>query len=222
MKNLLIFLFVLAAVSGFSTQSYAGLELRGTDSLGVRLIYDSDLDVTWYDHTNSYNTWQNQMDWVSALTVDFGGTIYDDWRLPSTVDGIFSLGYDGTTTAGYNITSSEMGHLFYTGLENKGYCDASANCPQPGWGLTNTGPFLNLRPYTYWSGTEYAADTVFAWSFSNNYGYQGSYNKDYNPYYAVAVRPGDVAVVPEPVSMMLFGIGAVLLVALRIVIRRRG
>ena len=97
---------------------------RGTDSLGNRLIYDSDLDITWYDYTNDYDTWQNQMDWAGALYVDFGGTHYTDWRLPTTVDGYQVYGYDGTTTEGYNITSSEMGHLFYTELGNKGFvCD---------------------------------------------------------------------------------------------------
>ncbi len=35
--------------------------------------------------------------------------------------------YNGTTTAGYNITSGEMGHLFYVGLGNDGWYDTSGN-----------------------------------------------------------------------------------------------
>ena len=136
----------------------ATLYNRGTDSLGNSLIYDDDLNITWYDFSNAVNTWQNQANWANTLSINFGGAIYDDWRLPSAVDHpSYVVGYDSTTTAGWNITSSEMGHLFYTELGNKGYCNTSGNCPQSGWGLTNTGNFLNLQQHLYWSGTEYAA-----------------------------------------------------------------
>ena len=101
---------------------------RGTDSLGNRLIYDSDLNITWYDYSKSWDTWQNQVNWASGLSVTFGSNTYTDWRLPSTVDGTYAgCGCNGTTTAGYNITSSEMGHLFYTELGNTGYYDTSGN-----------------------------------------------------------------------------------------------
>jgi hypothetical protein len=79
MKQIFKFLFVHAVVLGFSLQAQAELFNRGADNLGNRLIYDSDISITWYDYTNSYSTWQFQMSWASALTVDFGGTIYDDW-----------------------------------------------------------------------------------------------------------------------------------------------
>lgn len=100
MKKLFTFLSVLVLALGFSLQANATLELRGTDSLGNRLIYDSDLNITWYDYTKSPAIWQSQMDWASALTVNFGGNVYDDWRLPTTVDGPYVFGYDSTTTAG--------------------------------------------------------------------------------------------------------------------------
>ncbi len=151
----------------FSMQANAALTNLGTDSLGNPLIYDSDFNITWYDYTKSQDTWDNQMTWASGLTVNFGGTIYDDWRLPSTVDGPYVWGNDGTTTAGYNITSSEMGHLFYTELGNKGYCSTSGYCPQAGWGLKNEGPFTHLDPVGYyWSSTEYAATPSNAWFFN--------------------------------------------------------
>ncbi len=45
---------LLVAVFFISTLSAdAGLQNRGTDSQGNRLIYDSDLNITWYDYTNS-------------------------------------------------------------------------------------------------------------------------------------------------------------------------
>jgi len=39
----------------------ADLYKRGTDILGNRLIYDSDLNITWYDYTKSNDTWDNQV-----------------------------------------------------------------------------------------------------------------------------------------------------------------
>jgi hypothetical protein len=225
MKKIFVFLFVLVMVLGVSMQAHAALSNRGTDINGNRLIYDSDLNITWYDYTNSMDNWNNQMNWASALSVSGGDLVgvYDDWRLPSTVDGPDVWGYDGTTIAGYNITSSEMGHLFYAELGNKGYYDTSGNF-QPGLGLTKTGDFQNLQSYVYWSGTEYAANTNYAWLFHTGNGNQFHDYKVGNVTYAIAVRPGDVsvAVVPEPVSMILFGIGGVVLGARRMVKRRRG
>lgn len=167
MKRILTFLMALVMVLGLTVTANATLILRGTDSLGNRLIYDDDLDITWYDYT-IWDSWGNSMSWADALSINFGGAIYDDWRLPSSVDGPpvrppgsgAPLNYES-----YNITGSEMGNLYYTELGNLGYCDTAGNCPQPSFGLTNTGPFTNLEASYYWSGTEYVAN-VFSWVFN--------------------------------------------------------
>ena len=199
MKQLLAFLFVLILFLGISMQAHATLELRG-DGTSVhgtyRLIYDTDFNITWYDYTKSGSSWQNQMSWASDLWVDLGGTIYKDWRLPT------ALNQDGTgPCAGYNeCAGSEMGHLYYTELGN------SAGGP-----LTNKGAFLNLQTGLYWSGTEYGPDD--AWPFYTIDGLQslGESGK-YRSYYGIAVRPGDVAVVPEPISSILFLTGGATLI----------
>ena len=175
---IIVVMFAVFFISMLST--HATLELRGTDSLGNRLIYDSDLNITWYDYTKSSDYWQGQMNWASALSVSGGDLVgvYDDWRLPT------ALNQDGTGPCYvWNCTGSEMGHLYYTELGNV--------VSELGHGLTKTGDFQKLQPTGYWSSTEYAANTIKAWLLYTNHGGQGTDSK--NQYLsAIAVRDGDV------------------------------
>lgn len=208
MKKGISIVICLLSVLFLVSSAHATLELRdeGTSVEGTyRLIYDTDLNITWYDYT-SYANWETQMDWAANLSVNFGGNIVDDWRLPT------AMNQDGTGPCiGWNCTESEMGHLFYTELGNKGYCDTSGNCPQSGFGLTKTGDFQNLQASDYWSGTEYADEAGSAWRFNTAYGVQEGMSKRKNNLYALAVRPGDVTVVPEPISSVLFVTGGMFL-----------
>lgn len=101
MKRAIQLVLALVVVFGFSVQAHSTLWLRGVDDAsGVnQLIYDDVLDITWYDYTNTDLLWQEQWDWADTLTLDFGGTTYNGWRLPETVDGPYVEGFDGTTTA---------------------------------------------------------------------------------------------------------------------------
>ena len=182
-------------------------------SKDYKLIYEDDQGLVWLDYTNPGSRRPYQMSWVrglnepGVLTYKFNQGIritwQGDWRLPAAVDGAREFGYDGTTTAGFNITSSEMGHLYHKSLGNLGYYDTDGN-PRPGWGrpesehgwgLKNTGPFDNLDPGgRYWGGTEYSPYTQHSWDFNMFWGSQDNLPfKSSVKFYGLAVRSATVA-----------------------------
>lgn len=187
---------------------------------GGGLIYDTELNVTWLQNWNQggQTNWDDARDWAENLV--WGG--FSDWRLPTMLD-TGALGCDrsnaGGTDCGYNVQTksgstvySEFAHLWYETLGNIPFCGLGpCTGSQPGYGLTNAGPFVNMRPGVYWFGTEYAPDTSKAWYFNFSYGSQVQTDKAGLVGYAVAVRSGDVtASVPEPrtLSLALLALGA--------------
>lgn len=224
----IIFFILFVIVLGFSLQANAALTTIGQAQYGgqnYNLIWDNDSpfgSIVWLDYSNNWNTWQNQMNWAAGLNsggvltynIDplYSVTWNDDWRLPATVNEI----------SGYNITSSEMGHLFYTELGNVGVYDINGNptgCGgSPPYCLTNTGDFQNLIAIQYWSTL--SSNPSYAWTFNFRYGLQeGTYAGATT--FALAVRPGDVAVVPEPISSILFVTGGMLLAGRRYLRKKR-
>jgi len=134
--------------------------------------------------------------------------------------------YAGGTDCGQNVdpATGEMAHLYHVTLGNLAFCTpghAICSNPQPGWGLKNTGGFQNLQGGRYWYGTEDAGSPEpisSAWMFQPLDGLQERQAKVTDFPLAMAVRPGDVAAVPEPqtYAMLLLGLGAVL-----VAVRRR-
>jgi hypothetical protein len=214
----------------FSGVAHADLSVIGTANyLGnsYNLIYDNNGPngpITWLDYISPQKTWQNQVNWADGLGSHLTVTLYPgytsnidwtkNWRLPMTLDGLGNYGYDGTTERGLNITSSEMGHLFYTELGNKGWYDINGNLQT--YGLDNKGPFQNLlgNYYSYWSGTTWALYPESAWLFAFWYGYQEPGDKGMS-LIALAVHPGNVSAVPIPAAMWLLGSGLLGLIGLR-------
>lgn len=173
------------------------------------LIYEDDTGLIWMDYTHMGQSWYPQVEWAAGLN-EPGVLTYNlepgisvswegDWRLPATLDGARRFGYDGTTTAGFNITSSELGHLYYKSLGNLGYYDTQGNertgwHPDSEWGPKNKGPFTNLQNSMYWSGTEYSLNPQLAWVFNFAFGDQtNNALKAPYPYFGIAVRPGKAA-----------------------------
>jgi hypothetical protein len=134
------------------------------------------------DFLKSGTSYTGRMNWWGATAwadqLSYGG--FANWSLPKTT---------GVNCFGYECTNSQMGDLY----EQLGDSYSSM-----------TAVFDNVQSYVYWSGTGYAPYPDAAWDFSSRYGYQGYGTKDYQ-FYALAVRPGDVAAasVPEPETLLL-------------------
>lgn len=195
-----------AALTTIGTANYQGSEYK--------LIWDDDNNgnsVVWLDYS-TYKTWSSQMLWVEGLKdtlTDIRTPGYniiwgeDAWRLPATIDGLYVWGCDGATTAGYNITNSEMGHLYYEELGNLGAFDHTRTY-QLGWGLENTGEFTNLINHWYWSGTKYELDSEESWRFSMYNGYQSTGGNETSVCFGMAVRNGEVVIAPVPIPSTIF------------------
>lgn len=196
---------------------------------GAGSIYDNGSipgDSTGGSTTDGLMKWDNANAWVANLSFTDGVNVYDDWRLPTVepVNGTsfnYNRSYNGSTDNGYNITSpqSEMAYMYYVNLGNlAAYNSAgeSSGCyVAPTYScLDNVGPFSNIQPYVYWSGTEHAlAD---AWFFHMAGGGQDGFEISQGGH-AWAVSSGDVAITGVPVAvpeadtwtMLLAGLGLV-------------
>ncbi|MFH2063645.1 MAG: hypothetical protein ABIK15_00430 [Pseudomonadota bacterium] len=220
MKIISVFLFLLLLVLGAIGTATAELIDRGNG-----MIYDSDQDITWmqdanYFYTSAYpggvvHTFGGEQQyhdadiWADQLV--YGG--YNDWRLPTVIGEISPHYEDNTEFKGYNLTNSEMGYMYYVNLGNLGEFDTYGNQRLPGaYGLLNTGPFINLIPETYWTGTFAGILEAYPPYFTFNMATGESSSmieRPYNVAYGWAVRDGDVT--PTPISGAIWLLGSGLL-----------
>lgn len=192
--------WVLFVVLFVSTPSHGGtLHDEGN------FIYDDTLKIYWTKNANMNGlmSWSEVNDWISGLNAShFGG--YDDWRLPSTPDGTW--GYNGGNAGKYNVTSSELGHLYYNsfGLAAKNQTTLQAYTQQELSVFGN--PFEDLQPGLYWFGT--ISDMTLLpgqqsiWKFDFGRGTQFIETVGTNSAYALAVR--SATPVPLPSSAWIF------------------
>jgi hypothetical protein len=175
------------------------LQVLGIDSSGHQLIYDPNLNITWYDYAYNASGWQNSMDWAASLTVTFQGTSISDWALPS------ALNLDGSGTVGVG-SSSAMGYLYFLDFGNAG---------GPAF---NHSPFTDLLPAWYNNPSEGVPPTAGFWTSTPTGDMYGMFAYDFNfangslvgnfkgeqdvPY-AVAIHEGLVSV-PEPSFASVF------------------
>ena len=148
--------------------------------------------------------------------------------------------YDGSTDTGVQVgapvsvnnpngqsegfTGSELAYMYYVTLGAFAACygtgSDSQGCLLPheygvddATNVTNLGLFSNVQHAKYWTDME-EAGTSNGWSFSFTSGLQGRQNRR-NAFHAWVVRSGDVAVVPIPGAVWLFGGALIGLMGLR-------
>ncbi|NJD04954.1 MAG: DUF1566 domain-containing protein [Methylococcaceae bacterium] len=154
--------------------------------------------------SGDFNTGNGQMNWWAAQawvrylnSINYKG--FDNWRLPMLrpVNGIafrYKFSCDGSTDYGKNnteknVTASELGHVFYNELGNLSDTDTSCALRQTGYGVTNRGPFRNLKNAVYWTGRKFKRYPENAWHFHT---YNGGQGNDYKgvQFYVWPVRTG--------------------------------
>jgi hypothetical protein len=105
------------ALGGAASMASAVLLDRGSDDFGNRLIYDTELNVTWYQPNNNGMNWGDAHAYAANLSIIFKGKVFDDWRLPRAADirtGILSssscyIGWDHPSQAN---CLGELAHLY--------------------------------------------------------------------------------------------------------------
>lgn len=239
-KTLLALAFIAsAAVTG---TAQASLVDRGNGLLYDNVLNVTWLQDANYAKTSGYSA-TDKMNWTTATAwsaqLNFDGLT--GWRLATNtpingrsfyivtpaVNGGGPNGvtfnpaqlldtYNGTSDDGYNITSpnSELAYMFNVNLGLKNLVNATGihqlNVGTFG-NVANLGLVHNLQSNAYWSGTGLVDG---AWYFDTRTGYQSENYKTILQY-AWAVRPGDVAAVPVPGAVWLFGSGLLGLLGLK-------
>ena len=223
----------------------AALQGRDLDpaKAGFEAYYDTELNISWladFGAVRSFEadgrlSWDGAQSWIAQLNTQslYG---FNNWRLPKVtpVNGqAFRYGNSNNGSTDYGVAAtgqgwgkaSEMGHLYYVTLGNKGYCTPTpagndACTIQPGWEQTRTSvPSPACRPLCSGLAPKLPNRSNQAWYFYAYYGNQYYQTKD-QQYSALAVRDGDVLSqpVPEPTSALLMFGG---LLALAAAVRRK-
>ena len=168
-------------------------------------IYDDVLDITWTQNAglSGEALWETQVTWADELSIvdTVRGGVWDDWRMASmSVSGGVPTGsassvVDCSSASELACQDNELGYMYYYNLGG----DKGDSL------LGDQGPFTNIV-HDYWSGTENAGFTASAWFMGLGDGENGEDSKVGDPFFAWAVRTGDVGpppgdVAPPPVTL---------------------
>jgi hypothetical protein len=200
---------LLVAGMGVVGSASATLIDRGPD-----LVFDNVLNITWTRQAGDgvLRNWDDSVAWANNLVV----AGFDDWRLPwasvSAGAGPVTTVVNCATATEVACRDNEMGHLFYYDLGGTFPQDLTGDQTAVG------GQVLTGIEDRYWSGTRSfvrASDGVSdVWDFRFQIGDTVS-AAEFSLLSAWGLHAGDVAgtqepgsTVPEPASLLLFGLGA--------------
>jgi len=168
---------------------------------GFQAYYDDSLGITWLTDANL------------AASVSFGaGGIQPNGRMKyaNAENWIIGMNTDnGTGWLGFNnwqiAESGWMSNLFFNTLGNTvdGICNTSDGLPN--LCLDNRGPFTNLNPVGYWGDSPGTGS--FATRFHFGVGNIQTEPKTDSSFILFPVIVGDIAPVPIPAAVWLFGSG---------------
>lgn len=220
------FLFAFTVISQSANASLIARTIDDDTFGTIHAYYDDVLDLTWLKDANFAKTsgydndgkmaWSDANAWAAQLSLGQ----FDDWRLTSMQMLDYNFTFNGTSSRGYNITSTidELSYMFYVNLGIKGVCDGGANedkfCDKSGDSFHSTPvntiidtknfgnnvPIDNLMSNGYWNDIELAANPDYAWLFYHELGYTYTQDKTRNSY-SWAVRQGDVTQVASSFNL---------------------
>jgi len=201
----------------------ADADLLSKNSFG--LARDTNLGPNSSDSGNTngfiYDTranWAGALHWIDAMNAaDYLG--FNDWRLPDATipDPSCTSDQAGTTlsgdSTGFNCTGGEFGHLHYSelGVSAGSFTGSSLDPSVRLFDVAGNPDVSSFIGFPYWTNTE--AGVGLAMYFNPSNGEQVANNKT-NDRYVIAVRNGDVGVVPIPPAIYLLGSGLIGLLAM--------
>lgn len=224
-------LTLLFSAAAFNTQA-ALVSFTGVG--GVGLVYSSVSDVTWTQDANLFKTMYDADNSLVSRIIDLGPIFNDPARISQTVHEsdfdtsngrmnwwgakgfaiyLNSINYGGSSQwrlpnsnaiQGFDRTAgNEFGQLFFSELDGKA-----------GFSLPDTGFFNNEQFFAYWTNREGIQGSpdlgLKAWVVvTEGDGVGGLHYTRFKfyQYYAWLVSPGEVAAVPVPGAVWLFGSG---------------